>query len=188
MKSVKFGMRTPGWPPVVNALVVVIASRVKRFKLPYPLPKVVTSPAEEKMYLKRFEGEINSLKNIDRIYFETVYSARLEFDRKIPLIPEYWRDGQPAAHYDDLRRKLFVDMFADWKPEDEWRVVVTPSGLKRGKEILRAGFPVKREKVATDVEAFMRYSDWYVDPTADSAGLYNVTGITGRVIRENRRS
>lgn len=168
-----FGTWEPDFPDLLLVATAVIAAPKSRKTTVHTFPRAFKTPKEMADYIETVMEQYHLDPKADPIKFGPIYISMLRYSRAIELKREYWT-GNKHAEFAPIRQNLFADMLASDARCEDWQMVITPEGKKGKKQYFSAGMPVRGEKIMADVEAFMKYSDWHVDPTAAHAAFYSV--------------
>lgn len=92
----------------------------------------------------------------------------LSFSEKVPLKKEYW-EGLLVEHKAFDRVAEFLEIYSQ---PSLYKLLVTP--IDSRENTFSAQAPFLKSVGYDDLEIFMKHSDWYVDPLADSCALYSI--------------
>lgn len=172
-RKTKFGTWQPNFPDIlIMASAVVNAPKLRKQTL-HTFPRVFASSDEMADYIETVLENYHNDPEAVKIKFGPLYVSMLKYSRGIELKKEYWTGGQ-FTEFSSIRQTLFARMISEDRTIKDWQIVVTPDGKKGKKQSFSAGLPVKGENATKDIEAFMKYSDWHVDPSATHAAIYTV--------------
>ncbi len=174
----QFGTWTPTFPDYLLATTAVVSVKSKPARALHTFANVFQTSDELIKYLTQCEMAQDPTLRKNKLSFGPVYVSILKFLRAIELKPQYWT-SRMHTDFSDTRQELFTRMLVEYEENDNWQMVVTPETKRGKKEFFSAGMPVRTEKWEKDVEAFMFYSDWYVNPKATHAAMYAVEDVTG---------
>ena len=174
-KNTKYGVWIPDFPDLVlMASAIVRSSKFKRQTL-HTFPRVFSNSEDMADYIESVLYNYRLDPEAEKIKFGPVYVSMLKYSRGVELKKEYWLNNT-HTEFSPIRQTLFANMISSETKISDWQILVTPEGKRGKKHFFSAAMPFSSEgeKLKEEIEAFMLYSDWNVDPGATHAGLYSV--------------
>ena len=168
-KKVNFQSIKVKFPQKAYILSVWIMNE-KGEKIFFPMPQVYEDPENALKYARQLQAKKHkeSINMIDWCMLTPII-----FMEKIPLKKEYWEDPNVKLTMFD-RIKAFGKPFVDHK---KYKLLVTPLSAKEN--TFSAPSPFKKTISKKELIDFMKSSEWYVDPEADSVALYSIEESIG---------
>jgi len=132
----------------------------------YPLITLFTSMSEVGPTIEEILDKANPEDGA--VISESAIVVPVTFLSRYPLRREFWTN--PSHHFDDDNRiKEFMPILTKYQ---FYQLLVTPASYKKEAWIFHATIPFLISMPGSFVENFMLLSDWPVDQSAKSAGIY----------------
>lgn len=161
----KYCYRKPKFP--ANGFVEVLWVLKGSHRLIYPLPQLFTNFSQ----MRDITAKLVSASDPDEMFVEDqVLIVPLKFERFFPLKAEYW--GKSVVKYDWLERsKQFAKMIRE---SGAFNLLVTPAGRIGQTDVFATPLPFLATTSDSDLDVFMKLSDYPVDTSAKYCAIYSV--------------